>query len=246
MSRSTRIAGGLLCLAALGVAAGAARGEKTLRYKFKPGETIRYVMRQEMVQNVAAPGNPVKVSMTQTMDMSQKVESVDAEGTASVTQTIERIRMKMVLPQGQGLDYDSASDKAPVGLATKLAPIFGAMVKQPIKVKITPRGTTRDIKLPEGMLDQIKKGMGQVADMFSDDSFRQMANLAVLPEEPVAPGKSWSHQTTLKNPMLGKASVDTTFRYEGEESRQGKRIDKISSAMKMQFGEKVGQATITV
>jgi hypothetical protein len=246
MSRSARLAGGLSCLVALAIAAGVARAEKTLRYKFKPGETIHYVMRQEMVQNVTAQDKPVKVSMTQTLDMSQKVESVDDEGTASVTQTVERIRMTMTLPQGQGVDYDSASDKAPEGLAAKLAPVFGAVVKQPIKVKITSCGTTRDLKLPEGMLEQMKKGLGPVAEMFSDDSFRQMANLAVLPEEPVVPGKTWSHQATLKNAMFGKAQVDTTFRYEGEEDRGGKPLEKIASTMKMQFGEKIGQANIAV
>ena len=66
---------------------------------------------------------------------------VDAEGNASMVQTVSRMRMKMGGTQpGLEAEYDSKSDKEPEGLMAAIAPMFKAFVGTPIELTMSPRG----------------------------------------------------------------------------------------------------------
>ena len=146
-------------------AAGSARAEKLLRLKFQPGEVRNDQLVQEMSQSLRPAGDapPMLITTTQTMDLTLKVESVDEQGTATLTQTIERIRMKMQSAQGVLMEFDSAAGKEPEGMAKMLSPMLDAMIKKPIHMQLTTRGEVRDMKLPQGMLEGMNKvgGGGQ-------------------------------------------------------------------------------------
>src|SRR5262249_22093458 len=102
-----------------------ARADKKLEWKFQPGETLHYTMNQEINQEVSVGGKALKVSGTQTMDISWNVKSVQ-QGVASVTQTLDRARMKLSQP-GATVEYDSAAAKEPEGMARLIAPMFQAL-----------------------------------------------------------------------------------------------------------------------
>ena len=223
--------------AALLVAGGStAQAQKVLRWKFTPGQTLRYVMNQEQSQKIKAGTTPITMTMTMTMNMTQKIESVDARGVASVTQTIDRIQMKMTSPQGIGLDYDSASGKPPEGLAKLMAPMFDAMVKKPFTMKMDPQGKVSDMKLPQGFVESVNKISGNpMGGLFTEEGMQQMTGqgMAVLPEKPVSAGDTWTQQAGMAMPMLGRISVKNTYRYEGTEKRDGKELEKIANTLKM-------------
>jgi hypothetical protein len=217
------------------LAAGSAHAEKLLRFKFQPGEVRHDQLVQEMSQTLRPAGAaaPVLITATQTMDLSLKGESVDDQGTAALTQTIERMRMKMQSAQGVMLDFDSATGKEPEGMAKMLTPMLETMIKKPIRLQLTTRGEVRDMKLPQGMIENLNKvgGGGQAGNLFSLDWIKQMAEIAVLPEGPVNPTQTWTRKATTKNSVLGEQIVETTFRYEGSETRDGKTLEKITLAM---------------
>ena len=104
------------------------------------------------------------------------------------------------------------------------------MIKKPMRLQTTTRGEVRDMKLPQGMLESMNKvgGGGQAGNLFSPDWMKQMIEIAVLPEGPVKPGDTWARKTTVKNPVLGEQIVESTFCYEGTETRNGKTLDKIT------------------
>ncbi len=218
-------------------AAASARGEVDMRWKYKAGETIRYTMIQDMIQNVNVPesGGPMKMTMTQTMDLTWRVEAVSPEGVANLTQTIDRVRMKMQGPQGVLIDYDSDSNKEPEGMAKLIGPMYQALVKKPIVLKITDRGQVVDFKMPQGFVESINKMMGGVGlgNLFSEEGLKQMAEVGSLPDKPVKVGDTWERKVAMKASFLGLTSVETTFRYEGQETRDGRTLEKISTVMQM-------------
>lgn len=240
--RPARSAVGLAIVLGL-LAAGPAQGQTLLRWKYKPGESLHYVMNQDMTQNISGGETPVKVTTNVVMDMTLKVEAVDEKGVATLTQTLDRIHMKTQAPQGMVVEYDSASEKPPEGMAKMIAPMFQGIVKKPTTLKMTPRGEVLEVKLPQEVLETLKKGPagGPAASMFSEEGMKQMMEIAVLPEEPVAPGATWTRKAVLSNPALGKETVETTFRYEGPENRNGQQLQKITTDTRTKRAEEPGK-----
>ena len=153
-----------LPLAVLMAAAAAtpAECETVLRWKLTPGETFRFVTQMKMVAKVGDGPTAFTTTSDQTIEMSWAVKSIDADGVASVTQTFDRMRMKMTSPQGVIIDFDSATDGETAGISKTLVPFLEAIVNKPISVRIDPRGDVSDVQVPQSMLDGMKKvpGMG--------------------------------------------------------------------------------------
>src|SRR5689334_7646213 len=87
----------------------AAQADAELRWKFKAGEKSAYEMKMHLTQDTKAGNMPFQVKISQTMDMSWEVKEVSDDGDATMTQTIDRVRMEMTLPQaGQApIKYDT-------------------------------------------------------------------------------------------------------------------------------------------
>src|SRR6516165_10592075 len=69
-SHLPRTALGLLALLLAGAAAEPAAAQTTLRYKFKKGEKLNYVMEQKMKMAMNLAGQDIETEMGQTIDMS--------------------------------------------------------------------------------------------------------------------------------------------------------------------------------
>ena len=109
--------------------AGSATPRALLRWKFRPGETLHYVLKQEMIEKVQfADKTPMTITLPIVFayDDAWKIKSVDKEGVATIDRTIDRIQMKIEGPlkkqgpQGVLIEFDSASDKEPAGMAKVL------------------------------------------------------------------------------------------------------------------------------
>lgn len=246
-----------LCLSLLGVlltvaVAAESRADTVLRWKFNAGETIRYVMVQKMIMTQKMEGMPkgvpVTITMTQTADMSWAVQSVDADGVASITQTFDRMRMKMESPQGIMLDYDSASDKEPEGMVKMFASVLKAMVNKPISMKVTPRGEVSDVHVPQAMIDGFTKlpGMEKMSGFFSEDTLKEMSGIGELPEEAVSKGDTWTDEKEISFPMFGKMHVKVSNQYLGSETRDGKPLEKIAVTQEMDIKPGEEQAPFVV
>jgi hypothetical protein len=228
----------VLAAAVLVATSGAAQAQKLLRWKFTPGETLRFTHELEQSQNFKVGDTPVATKVTTTMTMTQKIDAVDSQGVASVTQTIDRLQMKMAPPPGttEGLDYDSDPPKPAEGIiAASVTPLFDALVKKPFAMKIDPRGQVTDMKLPAGLVEALgKAGIGAMQGMFSEDALKQMTGLGLtLAEKPVAKDDTWSRDASVAMPMLGAMKTTTKYRYDGTETRDGKELDKIACTMQM-------------
>src|SRR5262245_55845859 len=95
----TRIAG--LGLAALLLAAVPAQAQTTLRYKFKQGEKLDYVIENKMTMKIDLGGKEIEMAINQNMEMAWKVESVAGDGKARIQQKLMRNQFSMDTPMGK-------------------------------------------------------------------------------------------------------------------------------------------------
>lgn len=226
---------GLLVVA---VVALPAQAQVTLRYQFKEGEKLPYVMDQKMKMTMAVGGQNIEMNMNQTVDMTWNIQSVDKDGKAKMTQRFDRVRFTMEMPTGK-IEYDSKDGKEPDDpIGKMIAPVFKAMVGSEFSLSMDARGRMSDVKVPDKLTEALKDipGAAGLGDMFSGDAMKRMIDQSamVLPEGPVTKGKSWEQKVETKTP-LGKMKLDTTYTYEGPATKGDKKLEQVALKPKMEI-----------
>lgn len=214
-----------------------ADAQTTLRWKFKSGEKLNYVTEQKTVSKGMIMGMEIETKMSQVIEMSWAVKSVDSRGAAEMVQTIDRLRMNMESPFA-AFEYDSKSGKEIEGpIGEIIGPILNAMAGAEISLKMDPSGNVSDVKLPEKLVDSLRTNplIAQFGEMFSEDGIKQMAqggagSVGAFPENAVSKGESWDKKAELKNPFA-VIGVVTTSTYAGPETREGVKLEKIDVKM---------------
>jgi len=213
-----------IVLSALAATLGAAaaqptHGAETLRWKFKPGETLRYTMVQETTQGMKAMGQEFKTSLNQTVDLHWSVKNVASDGVAELSQTIDRVRTRVEGP-GNSFEFDSQAGKDPEGqIASLLTPMLKALVGAEFTFKMNGRGELSEIKVPQKLLDSLRKAgpAANASGMFSEEGMKNLISQSslTLAEGPLEKGKSWTQQAKVPVPMLGTMVMDKTYTFDG-------------------------------
>ncbi len=240
-----------LALAVLAVSAVSAAGaDAQLRWKFRMDKPYHYVLTQGMEMSMKLPNNDINTKMSQVSEMTWKVKSVKPDGSAEMTQVIDRIQIKVEGPAG-GFDIDSKK-KAEAALAEPAASInkmIEGIVGTPIDLVMSARGELISIKVPEKFMEAMKTagpGGQAFAGAFSEKGIKQLFEQSsfLLPEKAVSPGTTWSQKRSLETAGLGNMAIDTTYTDKGEVSGEpGMR--KIDGVITMQF-EKPENAQVSV
>jgi hypothetical protein len=157
--------------------------------------------------------------------MTWKVIAVDPAGNATMTQTIDRMRIKGVTPDGV-MEADSQGNKISPALAPSLGPVFKAIVGGKFKLKMTPSGRIKDVEIPAGALEDANNPAA-MGGMLSADSLKEMTTQSTipLPNGPVEPGDGWTDE---KN--LAGAKILMRYTYDGSVDLDGQDLEKISTA----------------
>ncbi len=92
-----------ISLAAAMCAAGAELRAEDLRYKFEQGEKLLFSMTQNVTISLTAEGAPdqeksFEQTIEQVTDILWSVDEVQEDGTAKISQTVERIRLNVHQP----------------------------------------------------------------------------------------------------------------------------------------------------
>ncbi|MGH7140590.1 MAG: DUF6263 family protein [Pirellulales bacterium] len=221
----------------------------TLKWKFKPGQTSYYTSSQDMKINVKQGIVAQEMLMKQTSDVRWEVESVDDDGNAHVTQTIERIRSESG-PAEDTVTFDSKDDQPPKDVDESSIEALRAGINQPVHLVLDPSGKVLDVRLSEQFAQKIKESpqYGPLAMMFSRENLKQMAsiNTIELPNKPVTKGSTWEQESTLADQVAGKQKLTTTYRYDGAEEHDGRRLEKISASAKISPADEKKLSPVTV
>jgi hypothetical protein len=255
-------------------AAPLAAQEATLRYRWTAGEEVRY--RISLETNSIVSGMPGMGDMTVDQTLAQVIKiavaDVAADGTATLRQTFESVKMDMNGPMGR-IAYDTASPPtAPNPMTEPLKQVLGAMVGQTITVVQAPDGTVRKVEGASAIVARITSGMPQdpaaaaltqgLKSMLSDDAMRATLeqSFSKLPAGPVKSGDTWNGEISIGNDMIGKINGAVTFTLKALEGPADAALARIAVSMvmkqvtappagpndmKVQLGDSRGQGEMT-
>jgi hypothetical protein len=225
---------GWIGLLAVAILCTNAPAQTLLRYKFKSGEKLHYVMEQKMNMEMAIMNMNVVTATAQTFDITWDVKSVDSEGNAKVTERFDRVRFTMDAAQlGGKIEFDSKDGKLPEGLIGGIiGPLFKAMAGAEFEATIDGRGRVSNIKVPEALTEAFKKAPGAAAggDLFSEEGLKHLISNVplVLPEKAVVKGDKWDQEVEVKM-QLGKMKNINAYIYEGPTEKNGVKLEQVAA-----------------
>ena len=162
MKHATRISSmrrAVILLALLASAAPAHAQGVTLKYRWTKGESLTYRMVQQTVTTVTGMPGISEVKLEQGMSHVLKItaEDVAADGTATLRQTFESVKMEMNGPMGR-VSYDTAAPSTIANpMVQAMRQILTGMVGAPITIVQASDGSVRKIEGATKMMDQITK-----------------------------------------------------------------------------------------
>jgi len=157
-------------------ATSAARAEAekyVLRYKFEPGETLRWEVVHEVQIRTSVSGTSQNAETSSRSVKAWQVGDVELDGSATFEHLVEWVDMRQKLYGRQPLRYDSRSDEKPPAGFQQVA----ASVGKPLSV-VT--------------MDALGKIVRRQQKLQRPGTQNEGPMTIPLPEEPVAVGESWS------------------------------------------------------
>jgi hypothetical protein len=174
--------------------------------------------------------------MAETLDVTWRVTSVDADGKAKITLTIDRVRFTFD-GQGSKVDYDSTIGKMPDDPSAKqVGPPLAALAGKEVSITMDPQGIASDFKAPEAFAKALKdfSGVGvEMGEFFSEDGLRRRMCqfLPALSKEEVEKDKAWHSRFEMKTSM-GTLKVHNKYTCDGPVASGEKKLEKINIAPK--------------
>lgn len=162
MRRAAFVTAMLLTAAATLLAADEARAEKTIRWKFKDGQVLNYVLVRNTDGALQVQGNALQLGMGMTFDTTWKVHKVAADGTADVGMTVDRIQIAAKLPVPGASGEIKVDTKRPESVQNPflqgMSGLVDALLGQEFALKVTPLGEVTQIEFPEKLQQMFAGG----------------------------------------------------------------------------------------
>jgi hypothetical protein len=213
------------------VGAGSLDAQTTLRFQFKEGDKLDYVLEQTMNMSTRVMEKDVKVTIKQSMDMSLEVLKVDKNGSGQVQMKFKHIKMDSDGPMGK-VHVDSSNPKElDDTVGRTLSQVTATLAGLEVIFTMDGTGGIKDLKMPEKVKNSLKSmaGADALGDLFSDESLKRMANGGIaLPKDPVAKGQTWKEDVDMKMP-IGRIKGQIQFTYDGPDEKDGNKLEKITA-----------------
>jgi len=261
-----KIAAGAVALGLVGAATSSFAQEVTLRYRWTKGEETRTRMTQQASTTISAsaiPAGPGNGSVESFMSQGfhTVVEDVAADGTATLRQVIESVRIEFNSPLGKTV-FDSASKESdptsanPLGKTMSAA--YSAMIGQSLTMVVSPRGTVQKIEGMARLMERVLNAQPQdriapdvldgFRNTFSDDITRDMLGwgTAPLPDRPLHPGDTWEDHLSATVPLLGATTTSRTWTFEGVETRGGISLARLTAKLAIRADPSAPQPALGV
>jgi hypothetical protein len=222
-----------------------------LRWKLETGQKfVAKIDQRSQVDSTLGGAAPTLMTLEAGMEMLWKVNSVDDQGTAQITQRFGRLRMKLEMPKSGAISYDTASDAKPTGDAKMIAAAIQPLLDAEIKLTLSPRGEIASVELGEAA-QKVVEGLDAASPLKALLSKEGLSNilkqsLVVLPENDVKPGDTWQREASV-NSALGKFKQTTTYELKPADSElpEVARIESVSTlALEMPAAGKARPATL--
>lgn len=225
--RATFLAAALVWAAAV-----PAWSQGEIRWKFREGQTLRFVQKTEVASAANIDGNAIETKLGQTITSTWKVKVVKEDGSAEMTQRVDRVEMAMDSPIGE-MSFDSdKKDDAAEGPLAPMADMLKALVGQEVGMTMTPRGDVKGVKVP-AKLSEAFEGGAALGGMFGGGGIKGMFEQPVtpLPERPLKVDESFTWKREAPMP-LGTMTMETVLTFKGPDAKDPK-LDRFETKSTM-------------
>ena len=214
--------------------------QEQLAWKFSAGESLKYVVKQNMKMTINVAAKTQQIAMNQTMDMQWKIEDVDpASGDVNMGQTVERVQMDSQGGSIGALKFDSSSTEVPDTPSGKaLADVFKKLIGQNFGVHMLSTGKIDRVMVPESLLAALKKS-GSTGNSLDEETLKQLMKQSaiLLPETPIKTGLIWDSIQQIEMPF-GTMTVTSKLTFQGIDASTGQA--RISMAPSISLTPKPG------
>lgn len=213
----------------------------TLRYKWTPGEVLRYRITQEQTTSMSGKGMPAGEGRDySTMTVRLTVKSVASSGTATVEWVADSLRFSKSIPTISTMNFDSAHPDRTYTTPAEDPQIHSALLNTPFTMSIDPLGRVSNVSGAEQMLDKIAaspqlkalppESRAAITKMFSPETQRSMFQDLEFPETPLDVGGTFSIERAVEVPMFGKSTEKGNALLMSMDTVNGDKIASIHTA----------------
>ncbi|HVK18718.1 MAG TPA: hypothetical protein VM533_17430 [Fimbriiglobus sp.] len=212
---------------ALLLTASAASADTTLRFRWKPGQTLTYSVQQTttVTETTIEDGTnkPVTAATKTMLALTRRweVKAVDSTGTATLEMAIAAMRQEIVRPGPLDKAGQPTTDRTVLDSATDEGrQQMAAFLNKPVlTAKVDARGQLLEAKAASGTADRLQAEL----------PFR-----LVLPEQPPVAGATWDRAFAIKlDPPHGTGEkYDATQTYTLKGESQGHTVVGVATALK--------------
>jgi hypothetical protein len=225
-----------------------ARAADPVTWKFKVGEGNHYRMTQKMTIDIQMDeGASETQDITNVIDMSWIADEVNDDGSARLTQTIDRMQMT-IEPKGRDkVEFDSKATDELQGFAAMVAPLFRELSRAKFKLTMSPRGKVSDVEVPESLVAALaaSPGAAVMGDLATAKGLEDtMSRMSFEMPETLETGTTWTSTTETNNPALGKQTITITYKYVGPREKDGAKLEVFEPRLEIAFAGGVAIATI--
>jgi hypothetical protein len=226
----------------------AASAAEPLAWKFEEGASNRYRINQSMTTKMDMGQNKIQSKVDQIIDMSWTVLEVKPNGSATLEQKVDRMRMTIDAGEAK-VEVDTASEEAPQNQAAMIAPLLKAITAGAFRVTMSPRGEISDVVVPEEMVDALKNapGAAMMGDLASAEGFKRVVSQAAFAfPDKLEPNTQWTQKTEMNLPNVGKQTTEITYKYVGprENEDENQTLEAFEPSLKISYAG--GESAIKV
>ena len=218
-----------LVLALTALFTSASHAQTVMRYRFKEGDKLHYLMEQKTKSTISLAGADVEMKVNVNLSMAWQALKVDPNGSAQVKIKVIHAKMSMDSLVGNA-QVDSKDKDGPNDLAGKMLwQMNKAIAAMEITGTMLPTGEMKDVKVAEETVQAMRAipGADKLGDLSHPDNFKDMISGIVFPTSAIPKGISWAHNTESKSPG-GKINAQNIYTPEGTLVQDGVTLEKVS------------------
>jgi hypothetical protein len=221
--------------------------DATLRYRWVKGDEVRYRLSQQ--SSTTMSGLPGVGEMTADQSIVQVVrvvvQDVAADGTATLRETFESIRLEANSPAGKTVFDSTLPDKPTEPAAATMAAMASAMIGESVTVVMAPTGGTTKVEGMTAILEKAMKALPpgpatamvaqQMRAGLGDEAIRGIIEqgFGMFPERTLKAGDTWTTQSDMTNPLVGRMTAVRTYRLDALDGQSGVSVARIAVTLGM-------------
>jgi hypothetical protein len=182
-----------------------------------------------MTQEIVHEWNGEKTETVQSMVLRWHVKEVAEDGTASIEQSVRRLKMSI----GDRILIDTANAE-PEENDSPIAARLRAIMRVRFTAQTTPRGEILQVQFDPEVLDRLRDQLGldekTVQSTFAKESL-------LFPIRAVDVGGTWTSTTRSTLDGVGEIITSTTYQYVGDESVNGVNLSKFKITPAFQLSD---------